>query len=100
MAEYYQYSDIVIRFDVFQDGDDVTPSRASVLIYDPDKEYLGKDTAQIKGNEVRYILKGNKVEKVGKYTFIFKVGIKQLGDYTHIVWVNVQKLPVPIKGKE
>ncbi len=97
MAEYYQYRDAVIRFDVFKDGDDVTPGSASVLIYDPDKEYLGKDTAKIVGNEVRYVLKGDKVEKVGKYTFIFKVGIKQLGDYTHIVKVNVQKLPVPVK---
>lgn len=97
MTEYYQYSDIVIRFDVFKDGDDTTPSSASVLIYDPDKEYLGKDTAKIVGNEVRYILKGNKVEKIKNYTFVFKVRIKELGDYTHIVKVSVQKLPVPVK---
>lgn len=97
MSEYYQHRDVVIRFDVFKDGDEITPGRASVLTYDPDKVYLGKDTAQIKGSEVRHILKGNKVEKIGKYTFVFNVRIKQLGDYTHIVNVHVQKLPVPAK---
>ena len=99
MTEYYQYRDVTIRFDVFKDGADVTPGNASVLIYDPDKAYLGKDTAKIMGNEVRFILKGNKVEKVGSYYFIFNVKIKQLGDYTHRVKVNTQKLPVPVKGK-
>lgn len=100
MSEYYQYRDVVIRFDVFKDGDDVTPVNASVLIYDPDKEYIGKEPARIEGSEVRFILKGKKVEKVGEYTFIFKVSIRKLGDYTHIVKVKVQKLPVPVKGKE
>ena len=100
MSEYYQNRDVVIRFDVFKDGDEVTPIKSSVLIYDPDKAYIKKDTAKIKGSEVRYILKGNKVEKIGKYTFIFKVAIRELGDYTHIVKVNVEKLPVPTKGKE
>jgi len=100
MTEYYQNRDIVTRFDVFEDGDDVTPVSASVLIYGPDKEYIGKEAAKIEGNEVRHILKGSKVKEVGKYTFIFKVTIKKLGDYTHIVKANVQKLPIPIKGEE
>ena len=100
MTEYYQNRDVVIRFDVFEDGDDVTPVSASVLIYGPDKEYIGKDPAKIEGSEVRFILKGKKVEKVGEYTFIFRVTIRKLGDYTHIVKVKVQKLPVPTKGKE
>lgn len=100
MTEYYQNRDIVIRFDVFEDGDEVTPRRASVLIYDPNKVFLGEDAAKIRGSEVRYILKGENVHFVGEYIFIFKVSIRELGDYTHIVNVNVEKLPVPIKGKE
>ena len=99
MTEYYQNRDAVVRFDVFVDGDPVTPISASVLSYDPDKEYISKDGASIKGSEVRYILKGNKVEKVGKYTFIFKVKIRELGDYTHVVNAEVKKLPVPDKEK-
>ena len=100
MSEYYQSRDVVIRFDVFKDGDPVTPISASVLTYDPDKEFLGKDTAKIEGNEVRYVLKGKRVEKVGKYTQIYKIAIRKLGDYTHVVVFTVKKLPVPIKGKE
>lgn len=100
MTEYYQKRDLVTRFDVFEDGDDVTPVSASVLIYGPDKEYIGKEPAQIKGNEVRHILKGSKVKEVGKYTLIFKVNIKKLGDYTHVVKANVQKLPIPVKGED
>jgi len=98
MTEYYQNRDVVIRFDVFEDGDAVRPINASVLIYVPGPEYLGEDTAEIEGNEVRYILNGDNVERIGDYTFIFKVRIKELGDYTHIVKVDVQKLP--IQGKE
>ena len=97
--EYYQHSDIVIRFDVFKDGGKEIPSDAWVLVYDPDKEYLKKDKATIKGNEVRYILKGKDVEKIGKYTFVFRVRIRQLGNYTHIVKVTSQKLPVPVERK-
>ena len=96
MAKYYQYRDITIRFDVFKDGKKVTPGNASVLVYDPDKEYLGKESARVVGNEVRYVLRGKEVVKIGKYTFVFKVRIRQLGDYTHIVEVDVQKLPVPV----
>ena len=100
MAEYYQNRDVVVRFDVFEDGDPVTPISASVLTYDPDKVFLGKDTARIEGNEVFYVLKGKKVKEIGKYTQIYKIAIRKLGDYTHVVDFTVKKLPVPIKGKE
>ena len=100
MTEYYEHSDIVIRFDVFKDGEEYTPSRAFVLIYDPDSEYLNDDAATIEGNEVRYILGGDRVEKTGDYTFIFKVRIDQLGNYTHVVKADVQELPVPVEREE
>lgn len=100
MAEYYQNRDVVNRFDVFEDGDPVTPISASVLTYAPDKEFLGKDTAKINGNEVYYVLKGKKVEQVGKYTQIYKVTIRKLGDYTHVLNFTVKKLPIPAKDKE
>ncbi len=100
MDEYYQHSDIVIRFDVFKDGKKSTPISALVHIYIPDKDYLGTDKATVDGNEVRYILKGVHVERVGEYIFVCKVRIKELGVYTHIVNVDVKKLPVPTKGKE
>lgn len=94
MAEYYQHRDIIIRFDVFEDGDEITPRKASVLIYDPDKDYIGQDFATIKGSEVRYILVGKKVKKIGIYSFVFKVRVRGLGDYTHVVKVTTKKLPV------
>ncbi len=97
MSEYYQHKDMVIRFDVFEDGKDVTPKKAKVLIYGPDKQYIGKDTATILGNEVRYIFKGEFVHFVGEYIFIFSVRIAQLGDYTHIIKAVAKKLPVSVK---
>ena len=96
MAEYYEFQDVVVRFDVFEDGEDITPRKASVLIYGPDKEYLGKDVATVLEHEVRYILTGNNVVKTGQYTFVFKVSIYGLGDYTHIVRIDVEELPVPV----
>ena len=99
MSEYYQYRDIVVRFDVFQDGDDVIPTGASVLIYDTDHKYLGEDTATIEGSEVRYVLDGKNVEEIGEYAFVFNVNIGGLGDYTHIVRVNAQELPVPVSDE-
>jgi len=97
MAEFYESQDIPIRFDVFKDGQNTTPGFASVVVYDPDKEYILKENAKVSGSEVRYVLKGKNVEKIGKYIFVFKVRVKELGDYTHIVEAKVQKLPVPIR---
>jgi len=94
--ENYQFQDIVIRFDVFKDGESATPLQAKVIAYDPDKEYILTDFALIKGNEVRYVLDGREVTKIGKYTFVFKARIRELGDYTHIVKMDVKELPVPI----
>lgn len=95
MAEYYTKQDIVVRFDVYKDGEKSMPDNATVLIYDPDKVYIGKEQADILGEEVRYILAGEMVEKAGTYTFIFNVAVSGLGDYTHIVKAEVEELPVP-----
>jgi len=99
MTEYYRCQDIVVRFEVYKDGAKVIPGSASVLVYDPDQEYIGKDGAKITYTEVMYVLEGSKVTKVGEYTFIFRVGIEQLGDYTHVVKADVQDLPVPIEDE-
>lgn len=94
MAEYYQYRDVLIRFDVFKDGRDVTPTDASVEVYDPDEKFVGRDVARVDGSEVSYVLEGGKVEKIGEYIFVFEVGIRQLGDYTHVVNAPVKEFPV------
>ena len=92
--EYYQSKDIVLRYDVYKDGDTIHPSSSIVKVYDPDKQFIGHARSKTVGSEVRCKLDGKKVEKVGKYTFIFDVTIRDLGDYTHIVKVDVKKLPI------
>lgn len=97
MAENYQYQDIIIRFDVYKDGEETRPEIASVVVYDPDRKYTGRHYANIVGSEVRYILQGTEVQKVGRYIFVFQVKVEGLGDYTHVVKVNVESLPIPIE---
>ena len=94
MTEYYQNKDITVRFEVFKDGKSSHPLNAAVDVYDPDGEYIKRGAARVKGNEVSYVLKGKDVEKTGKYSFVFDVGMRWLGKYTHVVEVQVKKLPV------
>lgn len=98
MAEFYQYKDIVVRFDVFKDGQYEHPTSARLAIYDPNKNFIKNDVPKIIGSEVKYILKGDLVEEVGTYIFVFNVTIRGMGEHTHIVKVKVKKLPIP-KGK-
>ena len=99
MTEYYQYRDVVVNFDVTKDGEDTTPQRALVSVFDPDKKDIKRDRAKVKGNEVSYNLKGKEVEKVGKYTFMFDVKITGFGVATHKVEAVTKKSPVPVKRK-
>lgn len=97
MTEYYQHRDLSVRFDVFKEGEDVTPVSSKVAIYDPDKEYIPYTDTKISGNEVSCVLPGKLVEETGKYVFVFDVRVRPLGSYTHIVKAQVKKLPVPAK---
>ena len=97
MTEYYQGKDIGIRFDVFKDGKPEKALSAGVSVYTPDKRFI-KDSAKTPGTEVRYILKGKNVEKSGEYVFVFDVSVRGMGFITHVVNVEVKKLPV--EGKK
>lgn len=97
MSEYYQGHDVIIRFDVLKDGDEVSPSQAVVSVYDEDKKFIVQDTARVEGNEVSYLLNGDKVEKAGGYVFVFEVTIRGLGDYTHVVNIEVSEAPEEVQ---
>jgi len=99
MAEYYRYKDVAVRFDVFKDGELTTPDQAAVLIYDPDRLFLGRFPADIADGEVRYVLNGEDVEQTGTYKFVFEVKVSGLGDYTHVVNAEVEESPVPTEVK-
>ena len=97
MTEYYQDKDIAVRFEVFKDGKTTHPLNAIAIVYDPDGNFIKKGVCHISKNEVSYVLKGINVEKTGKYSFVFDVSIRWLGKYTHVVEVQVKKLPVKVK---
>lgn len=93
MTDYYVGKDISIWFEVFKDGKPAHPVSAKVAVYDPDSQWVKSDTAKIKKSEVGYVLKGKDVEKSGKYAFVCDVLVRWLGKYTHVVKVDVKKLP-------
>ena len=97
MTEFYQFRDIVIRFDVYKDGRPIRAIYARAAVYAPDNSFVGYATTKVVGNEVRCLLKGSKVEQAGKYVFDCKVRVKDFGEFTHIVEEDVKKSPVPIK---
>ena len=94
MTEFYKGKDIITRFDVFEDGKEKSPEGGYVVIYDPDNEYIARDNIEIIGSEVRHILEGQYVNKVGTYTFVFTMRMRGLGEYTHVVKAYVESLPV------
>lgn len=92
--DFYQYYPISISFDTSVKGDPVNVTASSVVAYDPDKIYLVQEMAKTKGNDVSYSLNEKYVQKDGKYTFMFKVRVKGIGDLLHIRVVEVKKSPV------
>lgn len=100
MAEFYQNQDIVVRFDVLEDGKPVEPNSASVAIYAPDGQFLGHGNVEIMDSEVRCILQGDNVDQVGKYRFMFQVKVRGFGGNFHVVNVDVKESPIPIENKE
>ena len=94
MEEFYKGKDIIVRFDCFEDGKDVTPAGGYVEIYDPDRKYIKADNVEIIDSEVRYVLEGELVEKAGIYSFVFNISIRGLGDYPHVTQVEVKDLPI------
>jgi len=87
--KYYQHEDIFVRFDVLKDGEPTKPNTVTVVVYDPDKEFLTREIPDIVDTEVSFMLAGEMVEKVGGYTFVFKVGIMGFGTYNHVVKIDV-----------
>lgn len=100
MGEFYQNQDIVVRFDVLEDGKPVEPNSATVAIYAPDSQFLGDGNVEIVGSEVRCILNGDNVDQVGKYRFMFQVKVGGFGGNLHIVNVDVKESPIPSKEEE
>lgn len=94
MEEFYTGKDVITRFDVFEDGKDVTPRSGYVIAYDPDSVYIARDNVEIIGSEIRHVLEGSLVNKVGTYSLIFTINISGLGEYTHVVKQYVKSLPV------
>lgn len=93
--EFYREHDIIVRFDVFVDGEEFTPERGFVDIYDPDGQYMKRGFVGISGSEVRYTLEGEQVTKVGTYIFVFQTNVEGLGEFPHVVKREVKELPVP-----
>lgn len=100
MSEFYQGHDIVVRFDVFQDGEKVAPLSSVVAVYGPDREYIGKYMAEVNGSEVSFVLEGESVKKTGAYAFVFESFIKGVGKYTHVVRITVEDIPVEAPPEE
>ena len=97
-VEYYQGKDVGIRFEVFKDGEEIRPGSAVVSIYRDKRQFVKQDVASVSGNEVKYILKGEDVQFAGKYIFVFDVAVRGMGNYTHVVDVEVKKLPVKLRN--
>jgi hypothetical protein len=92
MEEHFLGDDIPIRFDVLIDGKPAYLSSAGVDIYDPKGRYIMAGPAKCRNGEVRFVLDGDKIEKVGIYTAIFKVTIKWFGEQSHLVKFKVKEL--------
>ncbi len=99
MGEFYQNQDLVVRFDVLEDGKPVEPDSATVAIYAPDSQFLGDGNVEIMGSEVRSILSGDKVDQVGKYRFMFEIKVRGFGGNFHVVNVDVKESPIPIESE-
>jgi len=94
MAEYYTGHDAIIRFDVYKDGKPFRPRDAIVAVYGPNRKFIEESVAQVKGSEVMFVLRGEKIERSGTYIFVFRVSINQMADHTHVVDIKVEDLPV------
>lgn len=91
MEEHPIGSDIPIKFDVWVSGKPGVATSAGADIYDPDSRYIAAGPAKTRNSEVSFVLDGDKIEKVGIHTAIFKVTVRGVGETEHVVKFKVKK---------
>lgn len=97
--KFYTDNDIPVRFDVLVDGEPVRPTSVTVEAYAPGTKYLLQELIRPKSSEVFYKLPKKNVIETGQYVFVFKCRLLKYGLQSHVVRVDVGKLPGKKKNK-